>query len=423
MATLNPSKSEVNSLPGGTEVTFLPMEAVSEDGEIIGGEVRQIGSVYAGYTYFRDGDVLIAKITPCFENGKRARAVGLASGIGFGTTEFHVIRPNHLLDMDFLFYLTSTDRFRKDGEVEMTGAAGQQRVPADYLRSLPLPLPPIDEQRAIVALLDRETKKIDALIAKQERFIRLLEEKRQAVIATAVNQGTDLNIGLKPTGDSWLGAIPRSWSIKRLKFTAYLNKEKLDEDTPINKEIDYVEISDVAADKGLLGFLTLSFGEAPSRARRVVRAGDTIVSTVRTYLRAIAYLSNPSQQMVVSTGFTVVRPTKEMIPKFLGWALQSRQFVERIVSRSVGVSYPAIGPSEVGDIAIAVPPTEEQQKIAEFLDGMTMQVSFLIERQQAAIVLLRERRASLIETAVTGKIDVRDRDAGGVLDDHLEATR
>src|SRR5262249_8603811 len=105
LCKLNPSKSEVGDLPLDTEVSFVPMGAITEEGTVNVEDVREISNVYLGYTYFGEGDVVVAKITPCFENGKRARAIGLRNGIGFGTTELHVLQPSRDIDRDYLFYV------------------------------------------------------------------------------------------------------------------------------------------------------------------------------------------------------------------------------------------------------------------------------------------------------------------------------
>jgi type I restriction enzyme S subunit len=173
VATLNPPASEVRSLPAETEVSFVPMEAVGEYGGLDLSATKQLGDVGSGYTYFRDGDVVVAKITPCFENGKGAHASGLANGIAFGTTELHVLRVTHELDERFLFYLTLSDAFRRLGEADMYGAGGQKRISESFVENFRSPLPPMSEQRAFAAFLDRETAKIDALVAKKERVIEL----------------------------------------------------------------------------------------------------------------------------------------------------------------------------------------------------------------------------------------------------------
>ena len=190
-ATLNPKASEVKGLTLDTEVSFVPMEAVGEFGGLDLSLTKQLDDVFGGYTYFSNDDILVAKITPCFENGKGSLAGGLLNGLAFGTTELHIIRCRPGLDNRFAFYVTQCNAFRKIGEAEMYGAGGQKRIPESFVADLKHPIPPLAEQRTIAAFLDRETGRIDALIAKKERLIELLEEKRTALISRAITKGLD----------------------------------------------------------------------------------------------------------------------------------------------------------------------------------------------------------------------------------------
>ena len=282
-----------------------------------------------------------------------------------------------------------------------------EAVSADEVAGMRLTIPPLSEQRAIAAFLDRETGRIDALIEKKQRQIELLQEKRSALISHAVTKGLDPNAKMKDSGIEWLGEIPENCEIRRLKHTASINDEALAETTDPDFEFTYVDIGSVDATKGIIKTENYSFGNAPSRARRIVRNGDTIVSTVRTYLGAIAPIQESENNIIVSTGFAVVRPNT-LDSGFLSYSLRSRFFVESVVSRSTGVSYPAINAPEIGNIAIAIPSLEEQRVIAAFLDHETAKIDTLIEKVEGSIDLLREYRTALISAAVTGKIDVRD---------------
>ena len=211
-AELNPSKAEVANLDRETAVSFLPMEAIGDDGTLSLDKEKTIGELESGYTYFRDGDVTVAKITPCYENGKGALMRGLTGGIGFGTTELIVARPKpeHVTGT-FLHYLFISPDFRSIGESHMYGAGGQKRVPDAFVRNFATAFPPLAEQTAIAEFLDRETGKIDELVAEQRRLMELLKEKRQAVISHAVTRGLNPAAPLKPSGIEWLGDVPEHW--------------------------------------------------------------------------------------------------------------------------------------------------------------------------------------------------------------------
>jgi type I restriction enzyme S subunit len=160
-----------------TEVSFVPMSAVSEDGYVAFEETRTYSDVRKGYTYFERGDVLVAKITPCFENGKAATTETIQNNLGFGSTEFHVLRPSSDIRAKYAFHLLWSDHFRRIGEKGMTGSAGQKRVPADLLRRLEIPLPPLEEQNRIAAILD----KTDQLRQKRRQAIALLDSLTQSI--------------------------------------------------------------------------------------------------------------------------------------------------------------------------------------------------------------------------------------------------
>ena len=182
---LNPVKSELN-LPDDALVSFVPMEAVNLHRNLTLTQEKNISEVYKGYTYFRDNDIVIAKITPCFENGKSAIAQNLTNGIAFGTTELHVLRVNNLLSNPFLYYLSKSDLFMKAGEAEMYGAGGQKRVPEEFIKNFQVALPPLAEQTAIADYLDTQIAHIDCLSQKVEQAIGRLKEYRTALITQAV---------------------------------------------------------------------------------------------------------------------------------------------------------------------------------------------------------------------------------------------
>src|SRR5258708_6409706 len=154
---VNPPLDLSSRLEPTTEVSFVPMEYVGEYGGLDLSQTRQVSDIGSGYTPFQDGDVIVAKITPCFENGKGALAAGLCNGVAFGTTELHVLRSSSILDERYLFYLTISSGYRQSGEAEMYGAGGQKRVPPEFNKEFPTPLPPLIEQVTIVDFLDRKT--------------------------------------------------------------------------------------------------------------------------------------------------------------------------------------------------------------------------------------------------------------------------
>ncbi|ATI11988.1 MULTISPECIES: restriction endonuclease subunit S [Acetobacter] len=193
VAQFNPSKTEISYIPLNEEVSFLPMEAIRDDGTINLEQKRKISDVQNGYTYFRDMDIVFAKITPCFENGKGAVVKKLLRGIGFGTTELIVARsvPSRVIP-EYLFRFFQSDIFRKPAEASMYGAGGQKRVSERFVRDFSVYLPPLPDQQAIASFLDLTCSKIDTLIAEQKTMLTLCKERRAALISAAVTGKIDV---------------------------------------------------------------------------------------------------------------------------------------------------------------------------------------------------------------------------------------
>ena len=203
------------------------------------------------------------------------------------------------------------------------------------------------------------------------------------------------------SGVEWLGDVPEHWAVKPLKVVASFNDDVLPESFDAEEEIEYVDIGSVSLAGGIERTETFLYGNAPSRARRKVQDGDVIASTVRTYLKAIAPVIAPSPNMIVSTGFAVIRPGVGLISHFAKFALQTNYFVDSVISRSTGVSYPAINASEMAGIVITVPPLAEQTAIAAFLDRETGKIDELVAEQRRLMELLKEKRQAVISHAVT----------------------
>ena len=176
---INPKKNEISNLEN-VMVSFVPMQSVTEDGEIYTKNKRNIDDVKLGFTYFRENDVLFAKITPCMENGKGAVAVNLENKIGFGSTEFHVIRPGKYVNPLWIYTLTVTKEFRKQAEMSMTGSAGQKRVSSKYLENYRMGVPPITLQNQfseIVKQIDKQKFEIEKSLKETQELYESLMEK------------------------------------------------------------------------------------------------------------------------------------------------------------------------------------------------------------------------------------------------------
>jgi type I restriction enzyme S subunit len=390
MVAMNPTKQEINHLPPETEVQFLPMESVSEDGSLNLETTRPIFEVISGYTYFAEGDVTFAKITPCFENGKGAIMRNLQNSFGFGTTELTVIRPGPSLNNEYLYYLTISRDFRKNGEAWMYGAGGQKRVPDDFVREFRLAFPPLYEQQAIAYFLDRETGRIDSLIGKKKKFVELLKEKRTALISRAVTKGLNLKVKMKSSSVEWLGDVPEHWQTKKLRYLC--NIQTGDKDT-----ID-------AVDDGNFPFYVRSqtverIDSFTFDCEAVLTAGDGVgVGKVFHYVNG---KFDFHQRVYMFNNFKKIKGT------FFFYYLREN-FWKVAFDGGAKSTVDSLRRPMITNFTIVVPPLAEQQSIIDFLVLETGKMETLIAKVETVIEKLKEYRAALISAAVSGKIDVRE---------------
>ena len=346
------------------------------------------------------------------------------------STGFAVVRPDrHGFDARYCRFALREPGFLTEVEKRSVGV-NYPAINVTDLADIPIPVHPLPKQRAIADYLDRETARLDALVAQKERLLKLLAEKRQALITHAITQGlVPMNFSSTPTSPSEQneenteterdihtetsvntddGAIAtKRVSRRRLKYLSTINDESLDEDTDVNLEIRYIDIGNVDPLGNTEEPALYRFGSAPSRARRRVRDGDVIVSTVRTYLKAITQIHDAPDNLVVSTGFAVIRPIDdEFHADYCKYAVRESTFLAEVEKRSVGVSYPAINTTDLANIPVSVHPLPQQRMIADHLDRETTRLDTLMAKVRETIALLGERRAALISAAVTGRIDV-----------------
>lgn len=407
---LNPSKSEVVHKKF-VKCSFIPMESLKTDSLAIDDE-RIIETVYDGYTYFKDGDLLLAKVTPCFENRNIAIANELKNGIGFGSTEIYVIRPNQKIHARFLFYYVQNEQFIQFAKEHMTGAGGLKRIPSDFLINIEFPDISIDEQQKIADFLDKETAKIDTLLKKQKKLIQLLEEKRQAEISHAVTKGLNPNVKMKDSGVEWLGEIPEHWSIPRIKQIVSIPVTDGPHETPNFVDEGVPFVSAEAVSKGFLnfdkirGFITeqqnaiYSLKYSPKKYDiYMVKSGATT---------GVTAIVEEDKLFNIWSPLAVIRCKKNIYHYFVLNFMRSHEFLKAIeLNWSFGTQQ-NIGMGVIENLHIASPPLNEAIEISDYLSNRLNKFNQLIEKVNNQILLMKERKTALISAAVTGKIDVRN---------------
>lgn len=249
------------------------------------------------------------------------------------------------------------------------------------------------EQKMIADFLDEKCAEIDKLSKDIQKQIQCLVEYKSCLIHRTL---------LRYDGNEPV--------MKPIKYVATCNDESLSNNTPADYEFDYVDIGSVLYGSGITKKERMSFGNSPSRARRIVRCGDTIVSTVRTYLKAVAKISSEDLDYptIVSTGFAVLRPKRNAIDSdYLAFVIQSNDFVSEVEAVSVGVSYPAINTSALMNIKIPLYDLTTQNKIASYLDEKCKRVDLLISAENEQLARLANYKKSIIYEYVTGKKRVK----------------
>jgi len=193
------------------------MERLSDDGLVDISNQQTLENISAGLPLFEKGDVLLAKITPCMENGKGAFVQNLPTRYAFGSTEFHVLRPGKKIDGRFLYYVTFNSTYRAYAAQNMVGAAGQKRVTSRFVKDTRLLLPSLPEQQRIAAYLDTSCAAIDMAIAAKRRQLDTLYELRNSIISRAVTQGLNPQVAMRPSGLDWAPEAPAHWDVRQIK--------------------------------------------------------------------------------------------------------------------------------------------------------------------------------------------------------------
>jgi type I restriction enzyme S subunit len=267
-------------------------------------------------------------------------------------------------------------------------------------------LPSIEEQNKIAHFLDKSVANFDKSIKLLEQRIDKYLDLIKSLVNETVGRGLDSNAPLKPSGIAYLGDIPAHWVVKRLKDVTGINENTLPESTDKDYVFKYIDISNVGSNGIISDPELISFQKSPSRARRIVRKHDVIISTVRTYLRAVAHFDSEPTDTIVSTGFAVLTPKITIAPAYLAYHISSDFFIDQVVRNSAGVSYPAINASLLGSLHIVYPPQQEQADIANFLNKKTTVITAIVTNLHAQIDKLHKLRQTLINDVVTGKIKV-----------------
>ena len=340
-----------------------------------------------------------------FDIDETPRTVGLSSYIGMLTGAYSIFHVKNINARYVYYYYLALDNVKALRPL-YTGL--RKTISSTTFLGIKLPVPPLTEQDQIAKFLDWKLSQINQLIVLKKEELNLLNKQRARIINDALTHGIG-TMPLKPSAIEGLSAIPYKWEEKPLKWYICRNTETLSDKTPGDYEFDYIDISTVGFNRLKGTPVHMQFADAPSRARKIVKTGDTILSMVRTYLRSICYIDESLDGHIVSTGFAVLRPKENVYPPLLSYALSSDYFINSVIRYSIGTSYPAIAETTLLSLKLALPASlQEQITLFKQIAERTAKVDAAIQTTQAFLSMLNEFKMSLIADVVTGQVDVRD---------------
>ncbi|NMM80888.1 hypothetical protein B2J86_08105 [Acidovorax sp. SRB_14] len=360
---------------------------------------------------FDKGDILFGKLRPYLAKALLAETAGEAVG------DFHVMRPEAGVHARFAQYEILNRSFIDivDGS---TFGSKMPRASWEFVGSMPLPTPPYAEQTAIATFLDRETAKIDALVAEQEKLIALLQEKRQAVISHAVTKGLDPNVPMKDSGVEWLGEVPGHWEVKQIKHLLSLLTDYTSNGSfaSLAENVSYlsqgysrlVRLTDLRDDLSNDGiFVDENAHQYLSKSE--LFGGEVLIANVGAYAGYACLMPRGHGKATLGPNMYLINFNKQKISNEYGLlCLMSPGIQEQLKIASTSTAQPKLNKDNVKSCTTVIPPTlEEQDEILRFLSIRNLESDRLINEAQHAINLLKERRTALISAAVTGQIDVR----------------
>ena len=425
-AVLNPRHQSISPR---TTVSFVPMPAVSDvNGEIESAHDRPFSEVSKGYTHFQSGDVIFAKITPCMENGKIAVARKLTNGLACGSTEFHVLRPLGDISPDFIWRFLRQKSFRADAEGSMTGAVGQRRVPLDYLKTQILPLPPLNEQRRIVAKVDSLSAKSGRALERLNHIPRLVEKYKQAILnaafsgaltrssrnesETTKHDGSNkANINLSGFDRHLREAspdLPKRWNWKRLGEISEIIDPNPSHRYPTyeNGAVPLLSTREFAGEDD---WALVSASLVPrhvydeQNARCAFNSSDIIFA--RKGRLGLARKPPPVSEYTFSHTIFVIKPRADIDQLFAIFYLRWKPSIDwlmREMNSNTGV--PTLGKAILQMLPIAVPPVDEQRKIANRIEKAFTEVDRLSMEASAGCRLINHLDQTILAKAFRGEL-------------------
>lgn len=408
---LNP-KIDIKNIKEDTEVTFTPMDKIKNGYFINNKSIWKNNN--SSYTNYSENDIVMAKVTPCFENGNIAIMNRLYNNIGFGSSELFVFRNKNNIKNKYLFYFLRNEMFKKLGKISMTGAGGLKRISSEFILNFKLFLPPLEEQEKIANYLDKKVADIDLIIEKTKITIEDYKKYKQSIITEAVTKGLNSNVEMKDSGIEWIGQIPKHWTLKKFRNILIERNEK-------NIPIKTFERLSLSIDKGVTLYSEKTtnldrFKEDVSQYK-IAHINDLVLNSMNMIVGAVG----------VSKYFGCVSPVyytyydkikNSPTPKFCNYLFSSKTIKKVLFSLGRGIMAIDRGDDKINtcrlkvsrddlrSLIFPIPSLKEQQQIVDYLDKKVAEIDNLIAKKESLISEMEEYKKSLIYECVTGKKEI-----------------
>ena len=404
---IKPPKAEARRNVSASDlVSFAPMEDLGINQKFLTAtRTRPLAEVAGSYTYFADGDVLLAKITPCFENGKLGIAANLKNGIGFGSSEYIVFRPGPSVDKEWLYYFLSRESFRTEVAERMSGAVGHKRVAKDFIESYPILIPPLPEQQRIVGILDEA---FDGIATAKANFETNLQNARalfESHLQSVFSVRPELVEGC---GEGWDRVtletlLERGWIESHLDGNHGSDYPRKDEF--ISEGVPYISancLDDERLDMSRAKYLS------PSRAallRKGIAKDKDVLFAHNATVGPVAILRTDEEKVILGTSLTYYRCNpKHILPEYLAHYMRSFGFKTQylqVMGQSTRNQVPITKQREFFHV---IPPLEEQKQIIVALDGLFENGQRLVSLYQRKLAALDALKKSLLHQAFSGQL-------------------
>ena len=370
-----------------SEVTFTPMECIKQG--FFENRHAALSSISGSYTAYQEGDIVIAKVTPCFENGNIAVMSGLYSGVGFGSSELFVLRPKKI-NTGFLFYCLRSEDFINMGKSTMTGTGGLKRVSGYAVMNYSFRVPPLPEQTAIAEYLDDKCAAIDEIIAEAKATIEEYKAWKASVIFEAVTKGLDPNAEMKDSGVEWIGMMPKHWRLSRIKNEC-INMDYLREPISAENRVNTKGSYDYYGASGVIDKI-----DDYNVDDTVLLIGEDGANLV---YRNLPLVYRASGKFWVNNHAHILKVNEDNDYDFMAFVLESGDYFNYIT----GSAQPKLSQFNLMRFSIPMPPSDEQRQISKVISKKCATIDAIITEKEALIADMESYKKSLIFEAVTGK--------------------